>query len=201
MTETENKKQRQLINTARELFIRHGLKRVSVEEICRTAVVSKVTFYKFYKNKDEIILNILDEIMEENLALFKEIMDADIPYVEKFTRIFDLKIQKSREFGPHFLAEIIGGNEKILAFIQQKRIENITLTRQMLEEGQAAGEIAPELTLELFLYYGELLTEAIEDERFKALTPDIQERTLEMTRFFMYGILDRNSKIKGQNKK
>ncbi len=201
MTKQENIKQRQLIDTAQGLFIRHGIKRVTIEEICQKANVSKVTFYKFYRNKDDITLKVLDELIEANLLLFKKIMNADIPYSEKFRQIFDLKMQKNREYGPHFLQDLFGGSEEILAFITKKRAENIFLTRQLLEEGQEAGEIAPELTLELFLYYGELLTEAIDDKRLKALMPDIQNRAEEVTRFFMYGIHNKNSGTAAHNKK
>lgn len=44
-------KQRELIETAAQLFFKHGFKRVTVEEICRTAKVSKVTFYRYFAAK------------------------------------------------------------------------------------------------------------------------------------------------------
>lgn len=187
-------KTEQIIETAKKLFLMHGLRRVTVDEICKTAQVSRVTFYKYYKNKEELAIRVLDRLMEENLRLFRSIMKENIPYSEKLKKIFDIKIQKNREYGPHFLQDILSGSESIQNYIQKKRMENMALTRQLLEEGQKAGEIAPELTLELFLYYGELLTEAIDDERFRALVPDIGERATEVTRFFMYGIMNKENK-------
>ncbi len=192
MKEVKKNKKEQLIDTAKSLFINHGMRRITIDEICKTAGISRVTFYKFFQNKTELILHVLNNLMEENISLFRQIMNSDAPYQEKFRQIFDLKIHKSREYGPHFLQDILEADGALRDFISQKRIENISLSRQMLEEGQAAGEISPELNIELFLYYGELLTNTIEDKVFAALIPDIQKRAEEVTRFFMYGIMNEN---------
>ena len=44
MTKLKSKKQLELLKIARELFWKHGFKRVSIEEICQKASVSKMTF-------------------------------------------------------------------------------------------------------------------------------------------------------------
>ncbi len=190
MKEVEKSKEEQLIDTARGLFINHGIRRITIDEICKTAGISRVTFYKYFRNKDELTIQVFNNIMEENITLFRRIMNSDAPYREKFRQIFDLKIQKSREYGPHFLQDVLKADGTLRDFITQKRAENISLSRQMLEEGQAAGEISTELNIELFLYYGELLTNTIENDVFATLIPDIQKRTEEVTRFFMYGIMN-----------
>ena len=41
----------QIVKIGKDLFYKYGIKRVSVEEICAKANVSKMTFYKFYNNK------------------------------------------------------------------------------------------------------------------------------------------------------
>ena len=41
----KNKKKQSIIKASRDLFMRYGIKRVTVEEICETAGVSKMTFY------------------------------------------------------------------------------------------------------------------------------------------------------------
>jgi len=200
MKKVKTNKEEQLIDTARSLFINHGIRRITIDEICKTAGISRVTFYKYFPNKNELVIHVFNNMMEENITLFRQIMSSDTPYHEKFRQIFDLKIQKSREYGPHFLQDVLEADGALRDFIIQKRAENISLSRQMLEEGQAAGEISPELNIDLFLYYGELLTNTIEDKVFAALIPDIQKRAEEVTRFFMYGIMNEN-RISGSGKK
>ena len=43
-----------LFSTAKNLFFKFGLRRVSVEEICIKASVSKMTFYRNFNNKEHI---------------------------------------------------------------------------------------------------------------------------------------------------
>ncbi|MBL0024612.1 MAG: helix-turn-helix transcriptional regulator [Saprospiraceae bacterium] len=44
-----------IITTAKKLFWKHGSSRVTIEELCREAGVSKMTFYRHFNNKNEII--------------------------------------------------------------------------------------------------------------------------------------------------
>ena len=75
----KNKKYQLIIETARDLFMRYGIKRVTVEEICKTAGVSKMTFYKHFKNKLDLALFILNKEFEKGISRYKRIMDQDVP--------------------------------------------------------------------------------------------------------------------------
>ena len=79
----KSEKPDQIIKTAIDLFSRFGTKRVTVEEICKTAGVSKATFYKYFKNKLDLIRHIRDELIEIGFNKFDEISAMDIPYPEK----------------------------------------------------------------------------------------------------------------------
>ena len=50
----DSSKSLDILNTARQLFWKHGIRRVSVEEVCREAGVSKMTFYRSFPNKIEL---------------------------------------------------------------------------------------------------------------------------------------------------
>ncbi|RKY44359.1 MAG: TetR/AcrR family transcriptional regulator, partial [Candidatus Neomarinimicrobiota bacterium] len=43
---SSKKKIDKIVETGKKLFYRYGIKKVSVEEICKEAGVSKATFYK-----------------------------------------------------------------------------------------------------------------------------------------------------------
>jgi AcrR family transcriptional regulator len=46
-----NQKYLKILAAGRDLFWKHGFKRVTIEEVCREAGASKMTFYKFFENK------------------------------------------------------------------------------------------------------------------------------------------------------
>ena len=80
--EIENQKLQQIYSTAKSLFMRYGFKRVSVEEICREANVSKMTFYKHFSNKFDLLRFILEQMVSDSFAEYREILEQDIPYSE-----------------------------------------------------------------------------------------------------------------------
>ena len=43
-----------LFEAAHELFYRYGIKKATVEDICSRANVSKMTFYRNFKDKNEM---------------------------------------------------------------------------------------------------------------------------------------------------
>jgi len=51
MKTTSNPKREQILTTGKELFWKFGFKRVTIEEICKEAGVSKMTYYKFFTTK------------------------------------------------------------------------------------------------------------------------------------------------------
>lgn len=52
---------------ATNLFIEYGIKKVTVEEICKQAGISKGTYYKyFFSNKLDLVIHIVNDIFEES---------------------------------------------------------------------------------------------------------------------------------------
>ena len=75
MKEITNPKLEQIFSTARSLFMRYGIRRVSIEEICREANVSKMTFYKHFRNKVDILKFIIERMTSESMDKYNEIME------------------------------------------------------------------------------------------------------------------------------
>ena len=63
-----SKKYQHIVETAEELFFKHSVKRVSVEEICNKANVSKMTFYRYFSNKQELAEHII-HLMFESMSI------------------------------------------------------------------------------------------------------------------------------------
>ena len=59
-----SKKYKDIMSTGKDLFWKYGMKRVTVEEICKEANVSKMTFYKYFGNKYELALAIIKSMVD-----------------------------------------------------------------------------------------------------------------------------------------
>ena len=73
MLEKNSPKREQLLTTASDLFWKYGMKRVPIEEICKEANVSKMTFYKYFKNKNDLAKTIIDKMHEDAIQKYRSL--------------------------------------------------------------------------------------------------------------------------------
>ncbi len=62
--------------TIEELFLRRGIKNVTMDDISRELGISKKTLYKYYSNKEDVIEKVIDYLMEQ-IALKSEQFAAE----------------------------------------------------------------------------------------------------------------------------
>ena len=187
-----NKKYQSITKTAQELFFKFGTKRVTIEEICQKADVSKMTFYKFFKNKTELAKVILGNFIDLGLEEYTEIMKRDIPFTDKVKETIQFKQRKAAQYGNDFMNELLGENIELIEFIQQKMNERINITANFLKEGQDSGIIRKSIKLEILMYLSDQIMIMMNSDEMKNLIPDTHERHAELLNFFFYGILDRH---------
>ena len=183
-----SKKRRQIVEAGLELFGRFGVRRVSVEEICRTAGVSKMTFYKYYSNKMELVKSIWSGWADEGFRRFEEIDAMDIPFREKLRMIIDYKMTRLDEIGPMFLDEIIHGDPEMKQFIGRLQERSITRFMEYLRAAQERGEMS-DIRPELFLALLEWMRGIVKSESLRALYPDDVAFIRDLHNFIFFGII------------
>jgi len=181
----KSEKPDQIIKTAIDLFSRFGAKRVTVEEICKTAGVSKATFYKYFKNKLDLIRHIRDELIEIGFNKFDEISAMDIPYPEKIERMTRWRIEFFSQMKNEFIHELFSLDE-VVEEAKQRYLRNISMA-------QEKGEIQPDLSPELIWLVSEKLNEIIRDKSWQTVFTDYSEFQEQMRRLFFFGLLVRSN--------
>ncbi|UCE41277.1 MAG: TetR/AcrR family transcriptional regulator [Candidatus Aminicenantes bacterium] len=185
-----NKKYRLIVETARDLFMRYGIRRVTVEEICKTAGVSKMTFYKHFKNKLDLALFILNDIFEEGINRYKRIMDQDVPYSEKAKEIIRLKLESSKDVSQEMLKDLLSSSIPEVADLMTKITrENLQLFLDDMIAAQKKGEIRQDINPHFITYMLGQMQEMATDEKLLNMYESTQALTSEIINFFFYGIL------------
>lgn len=64
---------------AKDLFYRQGIRATGVEELCRIAGTTKISLYRAYPSKDELIAAILRDECEEESGLIGRASDPALP--------------------------------------------------------------------------------------------------------------------------
>ncbi len=190
--EIDNQKLAQIYTTAKSMFMRYGFKRVSIEEICHEASVSKMTFYKFFRNKLELLKFILEKMTSDSLAEYQQILKRDITYSEKVMLMIQLKMKYTDDLSQEFFNDLYkNADPELVEFWQHKTQEILQLVLEDLKAAQAQGNVRLEIKPEFILYFLNHIFEMVKDDQLLRLYDSPQALINELTRFFFYGILPR----------
>jgi AcrR family transcriptional regulator len=196
MVNTQNKKIQTLVSTAHELFMRHGIRRVTVEEICLESNISKMTFYKYFKNKIDLTKYLLNQIHYEQITAYREIMNQQIPYPEKVKNMIQLKHQLTKPVSKEFIHDLYKNPVPDIAdLIETFRVAFLKEILDDLKEASDNGDIRQNLKPELILYFLNHMREMIEDGNLLSIYQSPNELIMEITNFFFYGILPVNENV------
>jgi len=171
------------MDTASELFMRHGIRRVTVEEICRKAEVSKMTFYKYFANKTDLARRLWQVWLDEDLREFEAINRLDIPFTEKLTRKLEHNIALQSRF-----------SEDLVMDLHELEVDQNEFGRRFMAyilECQVKGDIRAEIRPEFILAVMEKMEELSRDEALRRAYPDIESMTREFWNFFYFGVVPR----------
>ncbi len=189
-----NRKKQQIVSTARNLFWKFGFRRVSIEEICGEANVSKMTFYKHFKNKDELVKYIIDLITGIAMKKYREIMDSDIPFTEKVEKSIQLKMESSNDMSQEFFDDFHKNASPELREHFNKLVHaNLNTIQNDYIKAQKQGDVRPDINPNFILYYLDKILEMAKDENLMRLYKSPPDLINELTRFFFYGILSRKT--------
>jgi len=170
-----------LIQTGEALFVKHGMRRVTVEEICRQAGVSKPTFYKYFENKAALARRIDELWIEEALQRIDEIEDAEAPFPQKMNQILAMKQELSARPGPEFLQDLIHLDIDLSHALRR--------VKRFLVEGQQRGDIRADVQPDFLLAAYEILNSLQYDPRIRDLYENAETLAGDVFKLFCYGAL------------
>jgi AcrR family transcriptional regulator len=183
-----SRKRVRIVEKATELFKRHGIRRVTVEEICREAGASKMTFYKYFDNKIELLRHIWQNWFDEGYARLADIDAMDIPFKEKMCLLIEYKMTLVEEMSPEFVGEVIHAAPELAGFIAEMRNKNISLFMEFVEKAQERGDMRM-MRPALFMAAMARMQELLADPDLEKSYPDRVELIREVLNFLFFGIL------------
>ncbi len=184
-------KQIQILETTEDLFQRFGIKRISIEEICRTANVSKMTFYKYFKNKIDLVRFSWERWFDQNNAKFAEIRTMKLSFTEKLALILKLKEEGTQKMSYQFALDYLNGVPELEEFFQEQYTNSINQFVDFIQEAQKNGDVRPDMKIEFFLAVIGAMKELMQNKSLVELYPHYQDFVLEVNNFLFYGLLPR----------
>ncbi len=190
---TANTKKIQILETGEMLFNKYGVRRVTVEEICKTAGVSKMTFYKYFHNKVDLAKCIIQNLTDEAEQHFNKTMRLAIPFTEKVHLIIEQKIKNNERIGEEFYGDLTGAVPELLDFLQEIGHQVYKRMLEIFKEAQERGDIRKEIPMEFILYSLNSLLDKINDPQLASIFKDRKEMIEIMVENFFFGIAEKHT--------
>lgn len=192
MKVTSNPKRELILRTGKELFWKYGFKRVTIEEVCKEAGISKMTYYKYFSNKIELVKTIMDKVLSDSLDKYKRIMASDIPYPEKVVAMVHLKRDQIETMSNEFFRDYVqSGDPELISYLEQLSGESLQMFANDFKKAQEDGDIRKDLKIEFIMYIMNHLVEMAQEEALMNMYDEPQDLVMEITNFLFYGILNR----------
>lgn len=136
-----------ILHAAKELFMRNGIRSVSMDDIANHLAMSKKTLYKWFSNKDEIVhTSIQQHLIEESTceAPFKDAANA----LEEMFQLMQWHRQFLSELHPSIFYDLQKYHPQAWAlFEEHKKTFLLQQVIKNLERGIAEGVYRPDLDL------------------------------------------------------
>ncbi|MCF7808718.1 MAG: TetR/AcrR family transcriptional regulator [Candidatus Marinimicrobia bacterium] len=183
------KKQGDILRTAEDLFMQFGYNRVTVEEICREANVSKVTFYKYYPNKFAVLEDYLGTRLELGWKTFDSIRLADAPLREKLHAMILMKESAVSHMTAVFYQSLVEGGEDVRGMLDKWTNMSMTAMRQFFIDGQAKGEISQDYNIDFLMHvFGVIVADTQAESLSHVYGDDLVRLSRDYMNFLFYGI-------------
>lgn len=145
----------QIFLTAAALFTRKGYDAVTTREICAKVGVGKPTLYYYFKDKESLLLALIDEAYRVGFAYFSEHVKPHAKWIDKFHGLLRTAAIYSREY-PDLVRFFLLLPQMSMPHNVERKVEN--LRRQevkffvdLLKEGQRDNYISKRMNVEMLL--------------------------------------------------
>jgi len=189
-----SKNAKQLLRDAAwELVLKKGFKATKVQDICEHAELSKMTFYYYYNNKNELIEEILKDFFDGVILSSQEIIDRDIPFQDRIMELVKWKAEFVKTMSPEFVQELYtsGGYLDLMKNVMQKSQE---LVYSFYTHGKQQGEINESVDIPVLMFWMNIVSDMIIEGKFNHLFDDPKEMNKQLRDLMLYGMLGNASK-------
>ena len=144
---TSGKRER-ILEAAVRIFAEKGFYNAKVSEIAREASVADGTIYLYFKSKDDLLISIFEDRMEEVNANARAAVAGDGTPIDRLMRVLrsHLELVQTHPLLAEVLTVELRQSTKFLKEYRQSKFgEFLKLLAQPIEEGQLDGSIRSEV--------------------------------------------------------
>ena len=146
-------KRAKIIRSATKVFARNGFYHSKVSEIAREADVADGTIYLYFKNKEDILISIFEESMDQILTLVRDEIGKHQDALSKLRRFVHLHMtlmEKNPRLAEVIQVELRQSSKFMKEYKNVKFLEYLQFIAEVIEQGQREGLIHKEVSPAIF---------------------------------------------------
>lgn len=95
-----------LLKQVRDLFMRYGLKSVTMDDLCRELGISKKTLYQFVNDKNDLVLKAMEHEIDKDECDIQKILDLNLSAIDELFEITNTVKEKLKNLHPSILYDM-----------------------------------------------------------------------------------------------
>ena len=193
------KRKKELLKIAYDMFLKQGYENTSVDEIIETAQIAKGTYYYYFQSKEQMLEEVIDMMINSESEMAEQIIRMDISVPEKIVGILT-SMKPTEEEQP--IKNTLFQPENVLMHhkVRKKLIDTLTpLLSQVIKEGVNEGifecDNIPERVKMLLIINDATFNEGTFSEKDITVFIDMTEKLLGAENGmmnFIYNMIDKN---------
>lgn len=164
---TEDSPKTRILTLCKGQFLEHGFAHSSIEDLVALLGISKKTFYKCFRGKEELVSEIIFSVRDEIKGKFESIIASDLRFTEKLHEVMSVLGVQSSRIGKAFQQDLHRAYPHVWVqiedFRRQTMFTNLTF---LLEQGKREGAVREDVNIRLALL---MYTSAVD----RILRPDV----------------------------
>jgi AcrR family transcriptional regulator len=187
-----------IIQGAKELFMKYGVRSVSMDDVARHLSVSKKTLYQYFADKDELVTTAVTLHMDSDMERYNNLHKTSKNAIEELVMISSIMKQEFQKLHPSLLFDLQKYHAKAwAAWMGHKQVHIKNSIVRNLRQGMEEGFFRTDLQVEvLALLRLEMIQMTFDESIFPPEKFNLTEVSLQLFDHFVYGLLtDKGRKV------
>lgn len=179
-----------ILNKAAEVFLRYGIRSVSMDDLCRELGMSKKTLYQYFETKDDLIYRVLEQHCCEEMGNIRRLRDVARDAIEEFLLIGQMNVETIRQASPRLMYDLQKYHAEVwnrmLCTEAKLHLEMLTANLEWgISQGLYRAEIPIDIVARLFFAQS---TGMLEERLFPADFERLEQALVTRDNLFLRGI-------------
>ena len=135
-------KRDRILKAAIKVFAKNGFYATRVSEIAKAAGVADGTIYLYFKNKDDVLITIFQDGIQQLLVILREVASSGQPFDERITHIIELQLgllEEQRDLAEVITVNLRQSSSLLKQYAAPLFMEYIDVIAGLVREGQKEG--------------------------------------------------------------